>query len=278
MSRKRRYPIRCPKCGELSKEEKIVEDGIVKVYCDCANCGKILVNQYDETKAPISLIKDFSNQLAQYILIFNTRFKKYSLIAIVSILVLFSGLSYYLYDQLVESRIFIYDQQIRYSELNNNYLELMNTTESINDYYEEIQERYNNLTLEYQYLEDRYDNIYREKNHIDQELNEIILLQKTTIFEDNKTIELPAMSNITLTYDAIYAGYLIVNYTSSGEIVFWLGSSITENRYYARYPSFPDTTKQGSIKIPVCSTVYVFILNPNDEIDIMVNLDIQYFY
>lgn len=278
MSRKRRYTIRCPKCGELSKEEKIVEDGIVKVYCDCVNCGKILVNQYDERKAPISLIKGFYDQIRQYILTFDSRYKKYTFIAFVLILILLSGLSYYLYDQLVERRVFIYDLQIRYSELNDNYLLLMNTTASINAYYEEIQERYNNLTLEYQHLEDRFDAIYREKKHVDQELNEIILLQKTTIFEDNKTIELPAKSNVTLTYDALYAGYLVVNYTSSGEIVFWLGSSITENRYYARYPSFPDTTKQGSIKIPVCSTVYVFILNPNDEIDIMVNLDIQYFY
>jgi len=275
MSRTRRYTIRCPKCGELSKEEKIVEDGIVKVYCDCANCGKILVDQYDEKKAPEGKGKDLSDQLGQYFLVF----RKYSLILFFLILVLFSGLSYYLYNQLVESRVFIYDQQIRYSKLNNNYLELMNTTASINAYYEEIQKRYDNLTIEYQNLEDRYDAIYREKNYIYKELNETILLQKTTVYEDNKTIELSAKSNITLTYNAIYAGYIVVNYTSSGEMFFWFGSSIIENRYYARYPpSFPDTTNQGSIKIPVCSTVYVFIQNPNDEIDVTVNLDIQYFY
>lgn len=203
---------------------------------------------------------------------------KYILVVFLFLVVLLSGLSWFLYDQVSERQVLTSDLEYRFSELSDNYLVLANTTTIVKGYYEELREMYSTLGNEYENLNDRYVIVSNEKSNIEKELNEIFNFQKIIIFEDNKTIDLSAMDNITLTYDAIYAGYITVNYTSSGEIVFWFGSSVTEDKYYARYPAFPNTTKQGSIKIPVCSTTYVYIINPNYELEVTINLDIKYFY
>ena len=203
---------------------------------------------------------------------------KYILVVFLFLVVLLSGLSWFLYDQLSERQVLTSDLEYRFSELSDNYLVLANTTTIVKGYYEELREMYSTLGNEYENLNDRYVIVSNEKSNIEKELNEIFNFQKIIIFEDNKTIDLSAMDNITLTYDAIYAGYITVNYTSSGEIVFWFGSSVTDDKYYARYPAFPNTTKQGSIKIPVCSTTYVYIINPNYELEVTINLDIKYFY
>ncbi len=203
---------------------------------------------------------------------------KYILVVFLFLVVLLSGLSWFLYDQLSERQVLTSDLEYRFTELSDNYLVLANTTTIVKGYYEELREMYSTLGNEYENLNDRYVIVSNEKSNIEKELNEIFNFQKIIIFEDNKTIDLPAMDNITLTYDAIYAGYITVNYTSSGEIVFWFGSSVTDDKYYARYPAFPNTTKQGSIKIPVCSTTYVYIINPNYELEVNINLDIKYFY
>lgn len=203
---------------------------------------------------------------------------KYILVVFLFLVVLLSGLSWFLYDQVSERQVLTSDLEYRFSELSDNYLVLANTTTIVKGYYEELREMYSTLGNEYENLNDRYVIVSNEKSNIEKELNEIFNFQKIIIFEDNKTIDLSAMDNITLTYDAIYAGYITVNYTSSGEIVFWFGSSVTDDKYYARYPAFPNTTKQGSIKIPVCSTTYVYIINPNYELEVTINLDIKYFY
>ncbi len=205
-------------------------------------------------------------------------YTEYILVVLLFLVVLLSGFSWFLYDQLSERQVLTSDLEYRFSELSDNYLVLANTTTIVKGYYEELREMYSTLGNEYENLNDRYVIVSNEKSNIEKELNEIFNFQKIIIFEDNKTIDLSAMDNITLTYDAIYAGYITVNYTSSGEIVFWFGSSVTDDKYYARYPAFPNTTKQGSIKIPVCSTTYVYIINPNYELEVTVNLDIKYFY
>ena len=254
--------MKCPKCGKFSKELHVTEnDGSVIVYSDCAYCGKIL---RDEEQAKMS--SGTQNHT------------KYLLVVFLFLVVLLSGLSWVLYNQLSERQILTSDLEYRFTELSDNYLVLVNTTTSVKDYYEELQEMYSTLKNEYENLNDRYVTVSNEKSNIERELYEILNFQKSIFFEDNKTIYLPAMDNITLTYDTIYAGYITVNYTSSGEIVFWFGSSVTDDKYYARYPAFPNTTKQGSIKIPVCSIAYVYIINPNNELGVTINLDIKYFY
>ncbi|EMR74223.1 hypothetical protein MCGE09_00096 [Thaumarchaeota archaeon SCGC AB-539-E09] len=254
--------MKCPKCGRFSKELLVTEnDGSVVVYSNCAYCGKILM---DEERGAMSSG--------------THNYTKYLLVVLLFLIVLLSGLSWVLYDRLSEHQKLTSDLELRFSELYDNYLVLINTTTSVKDYYEELQGMYNALKKEYENLNEIYVAVSNEKLNVEKELYEIINFKKSIIFEDNKTIYLSAVDNITLTYDSPYAGYISVNYTSSGEIVFWFGSPVTDEKYYARYPAFPNTTKQGSIKIPVCSITYVYIINPNNELDVTINLDIKYFY
>ena len=272
--------MKCPKCGRFSKELRVSEDdGSVIVYSDCVYCGRILIDE--EQVKMSSVVQNYTKYIARARAQMSSvvqNYTKYIIVVFLFLVVLLSGLSWFLYDQLSERQILTSDLEYRFSELSDNYLVLVNTTMSVKDYYEELQEMYSTLENEYENLNYRYVTVSNEKSNIEKELYEVLTFRKSVIFEDNTTIYLPAMDNTTLTYDTTYAGYIIVYYTSSGDIVFWFGSSVTEDKYYARHPSFPNTTKQGSIRIPVCSSVYVYILNPNNELDVTLYLDIKYVY
>ena len=83
---------------------------------------------------------------------------------------------------------------------------------------------------------------------------------------------------MTLSYETIYAGYIEVNFTSSVDIYFWVGSSVTEDHYYARYPPFPETASNGTFAVPAYGELYIFIKNPSEDASASVALTVKYVY
>ena len=186
-----------------------------------------------------------------------------------------SGLFYY---RLTQKRLLVEDFNIKYQELYDNYLTLLNTTSSIGDQYYELQDMYSTLRSEYSGLESRYSVLLQEEAALRSEFDDIKDFGKSVVLEDNRILNLTAGGDVKISYDTIFAGYVVVNFTSSTDVYFWVGSSVTENEYYARFPPFPDTATNGTFTIPACATVYVYVMNPNEERGAIVNLTIKYVY
>ncbi len=83
---------------------------------------------------------------------------------------------------------------------------------------------------------------------------------------------------MTISYDIDIAGYLEVNFTSSTDVFFWIGSSVAGGDYYSRYPPFPETSTGGTFEVPVCATTYFFIKNADEEADASITFSIKYLY
>jgi hypothetical protein len=271
--------MRCPNCGRFSKEVKVVEDdGEPAIYSERSYCGRTLLsNGEGKEDSEVEKKNDFMKG-------FFSEFKTKTDLVKVLFIILFvmsAGLSGYLYYVINQDRLIIKDFSRRYLDLHNSYWALSNVSTSLETYYEELQDMYSVLRSEYSYLEDSYTALMQEKVALQNELHilkDIIDLNASILLEYDKTLELSPEGNITLTYDTIYAGYLFVNFTASSDIYIWVGSSVTENEYYARYPPFPKTAFNGTFTVPACTIVYVNINNPNEEMEAIVTISISYIY
>jgi len=257
--------MRCPNCKKFSKEVKVRdEDGKWSIYSDCLNCGRILVERKDIRME--QMIEGGTDWVKVFLAVF---------------FVLVAGLSGYLYYRVNQDELAMADLQSRYSDLHNNYMSLLNTSSSLQEYYNELTGMYSVLRGEYSDLEDMYSASLVEKAVLRDELDElkaILNLGRSMVLESNMTVELMPDDNLTLTYNAIYAGFIEVNFSSSADVFFWVGSSIDEGRYYARYPAFPNTAVTGTFMVPVVDVVYFTVFNPNEEIETVVFLSIKYVY
>lgn len=256
--------MRCPNCGRFSKEVRISEgNGKWAVYSECSECGRIFMERIEREGSEV---------------------KKKTDVVKVLLLILFvisAGLSGFSYYTITQNQLVIEDFQVRYSDLYDSYLTLVNTSSSIESYYNELMDMYSVLRSEYSELENMYAILLQEKTVLQDEfdeLEEVVNFGKSIVFESNKTVELSPRGNMTLSYGTIYAGFIEVNFTASTDIYFWVGSSVSENQYFARYPPFPNTEINGTFKIPVCATVYININNPSEEIIAIVTLSIKYTY
>jgi hypothetical protein len=130
--------------------------------------------------------------------------------------------------------------------------------------------------LQYLDLLSNYSSLVLEKEYFQSELYEILNFKKVFPLENGRIIELQSDGDITLVYNFSYAGYLEINFTSSNDVYFWVGSSI-DNEYYSRYPLWPDVARSGSVRLPICKDVILYAKNPNDE-DITINLTLRIIY
>ena len=166
-----------------------------------------------------------------------------------------------------------------YNELQGSYDILLLNFGDIQDYYEDLQGDMENLQNNYLELENLYGSLLLEKELLELELGDIIGFKKRMVLEENKTLVLYAEDNRTLSYEMPFAGFIELNFTSSVDIVIWVGSSVIDDLYYARIPpTFPDTSNGGSFTIPALRTIYVYLYNPNETLETEVVLDINYFY
>ena len=201
----------------------------------------------------------------------------------------------------------------KYLKLQKDYLILYDGFVNLTSYYNISLEMYSELKSEYYFIESHYQSLQAENINLKQENEEyknlcdnfkenITIIQKEVtelmdenmilqnilnkyntlgdeiMLENNSKIEINANEDVTLSYSNTLSGYLTINFTSSREIYLWVGSSIDENNYYARYPSFPETCYNGHYKIPVCQNIYIYIKNADytykTTIDISVKLTI----
>jgi len=279
--------MKCPKCGRFSKLRISEEEGKVKIYSDCSFCGMVNIEEKDIEK----IIGKETDYVKMFLAIFT---------------VILIGTSAFLYLKVNEgnntiayANSIIENIQHNYLQLNNsyfdlegNYLSLLNTSASLEDYYSELQGMYSTLRNEYDNLEDMYSVLVLEKaelqddyselegikDSIQGELDDLLSFSKTTYLERDASYELPAGGNMTISYNITYAGYIEIEFNSSTDIYFWVGSSVSENGYYARYPSYSNTAYNGTFTIPVCANVYLFIVNTNIDVGTSVTLTIEYIY
>ena len=194
------------------------------------------------------------------------------------LVIVLAGISGFFYYQITQWEQAFEGLQNSYSSLRSEYMVLQNRSSSLENYYNDLQDMYSSLRSEYTDLQNRYSSLEREKISLQTEYDEILLLEKRVVLEKDKTLNLVAGENTTLLYDTLFAGYIEVNFTASVDIYFWVGSSLTQDKYYARYPPFPNTATNGTFIIPVCAKVFIYINNPNELMEATLTLTITYVY
>jgi hypothetical protein len=272
---------------------KISEDGgKIDIYSDCPACGEIKVD--GEIFAERIEGESFAERIEE----------KYDYVKIFLIIfmIILGGMSAFLYNRVGEKNLeidaILAIAQENYSNLNesyrsleSDYLSLLNTSAALEGYYSDLQDMFSSIRGEYSILEDSYSNLTQEnadllgdyfallgdKEDLERELDELLTFSKDAVL-DNMTVEILAGGNVTLIYDIEYAGYVEVNFSSSVDILFWVGGSGTEGTYYARYPDYPNTAFNGTFTIPVIETAYLYIGNPNDELAATVSFTVRYIY
>ena len=261
--------MRCPKCGRFSKEIMISDiDGNRVVFSDCKFCGKILLDK----KLMVEPHEVFK----------KTDYVKVVLTALVIAL---SGSTGFIYYQFYQGQLAMDALQTDYMTLHGSYLSLHNTSatlerfyQELEGYYDELQDMYATLRGEYSNLENMYSNVSMERALLQSEFDDVVGLRKSLVLEENRSLDLAAGENVTISYDIDYAGYLEINFSSTTDVYIWIGSSVSDGDYYSRYPPFPQTSTGGTFEVPVCATTYFFIKNTDDEAGASITLSIKYVY
>ena len=298
--------MRCPNCGRFCKVKISEDDEKIQVYADCSHCGIIDLEkkEVDKVAEERKEVGEVAEETTDYVKMLLGGDNVKMFLAVFTVILICTSAFLYLKvnegnntiayaNSIIEEMGYGYQQlNNSYYDLEGNYLLLLNTSSSLEDYYSELQGMYSTLRDEYDNLEDMYSVLALEKaelqddyselkgikDSIQGELDDILSFVKATYLEQNVSYELPAGGNMTLSYNITYAGYIEVEFNSTTDIYFWVGSSVSENGYYARYPSFSNTAYNGTITIPVCAHVYLFIVNANVDAGAIVTLTIEYIY
>ncbi len=242
--------MRCPKCGKFCKELEVQgDDGRWSVYADCSSCGRTLMEEGIEKSPDVKKGLDAVKALLAVFLVVS---------------ICFSG---FFYNELIRRDLVLREFQENYLTLYDNYVLLVNTSSTFETYYNELKDSYLVVTKEYSDLSNRYNDLLL-----------VVNFGKSSVLEDERVLKLSVGGNVTLSYDVVYAGYVEVGFNSSTDIYFWVGSSVTNDQYYARYPPFPKTATNGTFIVPVCGKIFVSVYNPSDELDSDVILTINYIY
>ena len=113
---------------------------------------------------------------------------------------------------------------------------------------------------------------------VQKELDDTLSFSKSTVIANNSSYVIPPGGNMTISYDIIYAGYIEVNFTSTTDIFLWIGSPVSKDAYYFRFPAFPHTAFNGTFIVPVSNAVFLFIENTDVEASGVVIITIKYTY
>jgi len=234
------------------------------------------------------------------------------------VLVLFGSISVYFYlENNNEINILRLDNENlvnSYSDLNSSYYDLQNNATILEDYYGYIKSLYNELYVNYTDLSGMYSDLYDDlvvinsqysvssENYVVLQSNYLLLLEDynnisygydgaTKLLSDiqnlalhsmlnnQENIEIGPRNNKTFTYNISYAGFLEINFTSSTELLVWVGSSAVEPNYYARYPIYPQISDHGSFQIPVAGdNAYIYLENPDPVSIADIVLSVKYVY
>lgn len=275
------------------------ENGVLKQFSVCSECGEIEIDSnYDEVKS--------GDKTDSSISVFSVfRAIDFVRISLILIMVIFGATSIFFYlevfekdttiDALTMNVETIYASYLTLNEsyvsLANNYLSLLNDTTTLEGYYSELLEMYSSIRGEYSTLEDSFSvltqnhadlqsdffSLLDERDSLERELDNLLSFSRDQVLEE-AVIDILPEGNVTRVYDIQYAGIIVVNFSSTVDIVFWVGSSVTEGVYYSRFPNYPNTASYGNFTVPVLETVYLYIGNPNDELSTTVSFSVNYRY
>jgi hypothetical protein len=154
------------------------------------------------------------------------------------------------------------------------HTEILQEKIELEDRLSELEEEHSTITAELRY---EYYLLGLERDDIQREYDDIINYRKTMFLEENTTISLEPDGNADLTYQINYSGYMELNFSSTTDIYFWIGSNVAQD-YYSRYPPFPDTAFNGTYTVPVCQTVYIRIENadPDNPAEVTLTIEVTY--
>jgi len=286
--------MRCPNCGRYCKEIRVTEEGgEVASYADCANCGRVLLRSGSQ---------NFTRILAPAVILI------FGLVAI-----FFFYQAFTTQNKLSDKELALSVLSDDYANLEGDYYELLDSMSMLNDYYNNLtvmfsdlgenftnlRTRYDSLVGEYDLLQELYtifnldyislQNMYlaqvnysvtleKKYDNLTFEFDRFKNLQEIDILQTDYEIEISEGEHETITYESLYAGYILVNFTSSIDVFFWLGSSVTNGEYYSRYPAFPYTSVNGTFIAPVCETTYLYIENTSSDVVAVITLSVKHVY
>lgn len=173
---------------------------------------------------------------------------------------------------------YLYFQLKEYDNLKNEYVVLYNRTTLQEGYYNNLTDMYTDIRSEYDQLSNNYKDLLQKHYNLTREHDDILNYKKEIMLTYNESIVLPIKSNSSYTYELPFSGYILMNFTADDDIYVWIGSSMVDGVYFARYPQFPETTEAASFIVPVAPDLSVFIGNPNEFDEARVNFTIKFIY
>ncbi len=279
--------MRCPRCGRFSKLRIKEQAGEVETVSVCSYCGDVILSTEKSIENPGFVLDN-----VKIILIVAT--------------IIFADASALLYMRYTEGFELIVDLEenllrlgAQYTELADDYVVRLNHSDILQEFYDNTRSNYNELQIMYQDLRQEYSymqglhsgsilenvelmdqisQLNSEKEVIQKELDDTLSFLKYTVIENNSSYVIPPGGNMTFVYDIVYAGYIEVNFTSSTDVFLWVGSPVSEDVYYSRFPVFPHTAFNGTFIVPVSSAVYLFIENTDLELPCEIVITINFTY
>ena len=272
--------MRCPKCGRYSKVHIQKRRGGSEIVSVCSFCGEINLSSEKSVEKT------------------GRSFDYLKIILIITTIIL-AGVSALLYFRYNEGLELIVNLDAQFSNLMDDYVTLLNNSNTLREYYDNTRLNYNELQNMYQDLRQEYSDLQGlhsgsmqenaelmaqisqlnlEKEVIQKDLDDTLSFSKSTVIANNSSYVIPPGGNTTLTYDIVYAGYIEVNFTSTTDIFLWIGSPVSEDAYYFRFPAFPRTAFNGTFIVPVSNAVFLFIENTDVEVSGEVIITIKYTY
>lgn len=276
--------MRYPRCGRYARAQRGAGKEIVSV---CTYCGEI------------NLSSDKSIEK-------TGRSFDYLKMILISATIILASVSALLYlrsnqrnDLIADLEKNLLDLNAQYTELVDDYVILLNNSETLREYYDNTRSNYDELQIMYQDLRKEYSDLHDihagsiqenaelmdqisqlnlEKEVIQKELDDTLSFSKSMFIDNNSSYAIPPGGNTTILYDIDYAGYIEVNFTSTTDIYLWIGSPVSEDAYYFRFPAFPRTAFNGTFSVPVSNAVFLFIENTDVEASGVVIITIKYTY
>jgi hypothetical protein len=185
---------------------------------------------------------------------------------LISTVIILSGLDMFFYFKLSDVKM-----------VEANYDVLENRTQTLETYYQQLHDQYSSLMTDYTDMKGRYEALVLGNTLLQREYNDVINHDKQVLLEEKQGLRLQPDENTTIIYEIPASGYVEIEVNSTKEIFVWVGSSIIDETYYARLPSFPQTASVLSFKVPVSPDLYFFIENADtDEAEIEYSINLVY--
>jgi hypothetical protein len=192
------------------------------------------------------------------------------------------GLIYFLVILSAAMNGFLYSEYYKYKDQSelfaDQYFVLYNKTNSIEAYYENLTSQYSELRKEYINLDNMYNELTRRNAELQSEYDSILSYEIENNLVSGKIIELGPKENYTDIYYIPFSGYITVNYSATGEVYSWVGSSALRDVYYSRNPQFPNTASNHNFTVPVLPDVVLFFANGDEFESVTITYTVNFIY